>query len=76
MYPYRLATSVDRLKTITSFPEKKHFRSDLGGRDEEISDSDWEFGKQVWDYYGCKNLMVYTLLYLMVIKGISIFNAH
>ena len=66
VYPYRLATSISALKAITKFPEKHYFKSDLGGRDENISDEDWLHGQTVWNYWGCKNLLAYTLLYLMV----------
>lgn len=62
VYPYSLATSIDALDAIREFPPIESFFSDL--TETECSESDHAFAAEVWQRFGCKNMLDYTTLYM------------
>ena len=60
-YPYTYATSLFKLKQTKKIPAKKHFYSDLTKT--HISDSQHQHAKKVYNFFKCKNMESYTLLY-------------
>ena len=62
VYPYSFATSKERLAETTSLPGIGHFYNDL--EEEECSREDYEHAGKVFEEFGCRNMLEYTLLYL------------
>ncbi|CAK1598078.1 unnamed protein product [Parnassius mnemosyne] len=61
VYPYELMTNYDSL-SLTSLPEQKCFYSSL--TDSHISNDDYNHAKDVWEHFGCCNMLDYSNLYL------------
>ncbi len=62
VYPYSYATSIEALEECKSLPPKECFYNDLNECD--ISDEDYKHAQLVWDAFGCKSMMDYTVLYV------------
>ena len=60
VFPYDWFDTIDKLK-VKSYPPKDAFYSALTG--EGITDEEYEFGKEVWNTFGCENLQDYLELY-------------
>lgn len=61
VYPYKYATSIEKLRATTSLPPKEEFYREIGGQ--HISDADFSHAQEVWSAFQCKDLLQYTLLY-------------
>ena len=60
-FPYKMATSINDLKKITIFPDKKHFKSDLSGDD--IDNQTYENGKKMFVLNKFNNMLEYYMWY-------------
>ena len=58
LFPFELATSVQRLKSIKSVPSKHLWENKLTGT--TISDQDLEYVKYVWNLFGISSLFEYA----------------
>ncbi|CAK1545119.1 unnamed protein product [Leptosia nina] len=61
VFPYEYMTSLECFD-LTFLPNKKHFRSSLTNND--ISDADYNRALDVWQHFGCENMLDYSNLYL------------
>ena len=64
IFPYNHLDDIKKLDPglNTSFPAREIFNNKLN--DEEVTDKDYEHGKEVWNTFNCKNLRDYHDLYL------------
>ena len=62
VFPYSYIDSINKLKDV-KLPSKKDFFNEL--LNEEISDSDYERAKNVWNVFECKSLQDYATVYLL-----------
>ena len=53
IYPYEYMDSFERFQE-TQLPEKENFHSSLSNKG--ITDEEYEYTKQVWETFGCRNL--------------------
>lgn len=60
VYPYEFMTSYDYLNLI-SLPSQDHFYSSLTGT--KISDDDYYRAQDVWQHFGCQNMLDYSNLF-------------
>ena len=60
IFPYTYIDSMEKLKE-TIFPSKKHFFNDL--KNQDISELDYNYAKEVFQLSNAKNLGEYLLLY-------------
>lgn len=61
VYPYEWASSIDKLKQTQSFPLHKSFYSLL--KEENITDQDYQRGKDIFSFFQCENMLDYCHLY-------------
>jgi hypothetical protein len=61
VYPYRFATSIERLRNTTKLPPREEFYNDLG--DESCAEEDYMHAQTVFDTFQCRNMLEYTQLY-------------
>lgn len=64
VFPYKYVRSVEQMKICTRLPDKAEFFSELS--QENISDEDYEFAKHFWTVSGCKNLLDYCHIYVVL----------
>ncbi|CAH3043540.1 unnamed protein product, partial [Porites lobata] len=61
VYPYDYVSSFEKLSE-TQLPPKEEFYSKLN--DEDITDDDYQYAKNVWNTFECKSIRDYRNLYL------------
>ena len=61
IYPYSLCNDAEIMKKMKSFPKKEHFFNDLTNT--TCSLEDYDFAKNVYKSFNCKNFYEYTILY-------------
>ena len=61
VFPFAVATSVDRLYATTSLPPMKDFYDEMN--EEHITKGDYSHALKVWESFESKNLMEYAVLY-------------
>ncbi len=62
VYPYSSATSIKKLKEMTSLPPIEAFYNDLN--EEACSQEDYRHAQLVWKTFNCQNMLEYTALYV------------
>jgi len=62
LYPYEMVESMEILENTTEMPPIDKFYSSL--LQEGPSLADYKFAREVWDFFGCQNLLDYHKLYL------------
>ena len=69
-FPFKLATSVARMKNIIEFPPESAFENDLN---EPIEKSNYLHAKKTWEVFKTKSLFEYSQLYCLgiIINAIS-----
>ena len=61
IYPYSWVRSIEQLHQQTVLPNRDTFYSELTGV--TVSEEDYQYAKEVWDEFDCKNMIDYTRLY-------------
>lgn len=61
IYPYEFMTSYDCLD-LTSLPNQEQFYNSL--TDTKVSNEDYNHAQDVWQHFGCHNMLNYSNLYL------------
>jgi len=62
VYPYSFATSMDSLINQKVLPSISEFYDQMGER--TCDPEDYNHAKQVWETFGCRNMLDYTTLYV------------
>ena len=61
VFPYDYATTFEKVKSTTSFPDIEHFYSKL--TKSNITEEEHQYGLKIWTHFKCKSLLDYCEVY-------------